>query len=402
MPSRPTTESMLDEVFRYQRQDGDARFVQFYSGKVRLVSRTQIDDVYEPIVIGEYDNLEDLYMVAKTENDRNQLIDQAARKGSDLYLYDDSDVQVVDTPFIEELDQFIKEGVSEQDIIDAARETVAYREATGLDEATLMCNLCKGGGCTWCDGEGSIAKYPEITISNLAGGERITLDLNIAEMIARGDISVKKTIFSKAYSHGSVSYEEGLYVLFSESMQRQLSGFNLDPDSSALLVDGKIHSVEALNFDLRVATNYWNRNGDTADIDPSEITYSRCAHAMGGSMGLMGGSKDYTAHELIFIAQHQVSQFLGSVFNNKGFNPKESWNIEVIPMKTADESLVELQKLVNNKGYCLSYTNFLAIGNNFMFLMQDESGNTVESLAINEYSFRMALENAKHKLVSGE
>lgn len=400
VPKAPSAETMLEEVFKHNSSGRDARFVQFSANGVRLLSRTQIDDSYENIVIGEYNGLNDLYEVARAENERKELTQKTFKEGVYAEFSSDSDVQVIDTPFIEELDQFIKEGVSEQDIIDAAKETVAYREMAGLDEAILVCGLCSGGGCAWCNNEGSITKYPDITISNPDIGKRVTLDLNVAEMIARGDASVKKSVFSKAYSHGLVNYEEALYVLASESIRKQLSGMGLDSESTSMLVNGVIHSVNVLDFDLHVATNYWNRNGRTAYTDPDEITSGRKSHAMGGILGLSGGSRDYTAHELIFVAQHRISQFMGSVFNKESFEPKENWDIQIVPMKTIDESLKELCHMVNNRGYNLGYSNFWAISNNYVFLMQDEEGNAVETLEVSDYSFRMALENAKQKLVS--
>lgn len=269
--------------------------------------------------------------------------------------------------------------VSVSDVRVAAESELKRREKYGDDEI-IDCANCRGGGspnCPYCQGGGKAAKYPYILLKNELTGEQNVLKLDLAELVASGDVKVGWGGFENSYSEDNYSSEQILHFEVSAYIDREIANLGIDKEN-AVKVWGDGAS--------RLWTGQSRAEGLRAYRSSHEGSVNQGYHlkAENGAEALENGQR---------MLSRAHSWRYGRIKDENGVVFAEEWLMR--PIRPLEESLNDLKTALHEKGYDLGFTHsFIATGEvGPSFYALDEKGNALQQLS-NDYDVRESLENA--------
>jgi hypothetical protein len=418
-------------------------------GRTRSFDR----EVKKPVLVTEYASLVDLYHGIEAERQEH---DDATREEREEVHERPSEVfgpapEQIGIEEPEELIDFKAKTVSEESIIEAANHIVEFREQSGIDEDAIICANCEGDGqlhhdtCGWCqggsyeirdmqgnitekkdpdspdpdctachgegahsstcvccEGEGTISKYPSLTLVNDHTGQAIELTFDIAKLLAEGAVSINRQVEEKAFDNGHIDHSTTTWITLSDWLAQQFTALGLDPQQSGINADGRFYeSNRSLSFDLQASYDSWRRTADTPmmGIHAGEVRAFRKANQTVGMLSRGKHGEILTGEDIVISAQHQVADYVPQAFNQNG-EKKQHQKLILFNLASLEDSFAELKGLVEQGGQTLGYSYSWYNGHSYNFYSMDEQDEIVNLLESNHQSFRSAVENAKLKLTA--
>jgi hypothetical protein len=264
-------------------------------------------------------------------------------------------------------------------------EPVSLREEGEVDPD---CNTCEGQGevtnsCLYCEGCGQSAKYPAINLVNAETGEERSISLDLATLVASGDVEVIVSQSDRDYGGGLKVARQSLVFCVSDYIDKCIDSIGIDRDNFVVIRGTNVFGISTWRDNTHVGESSWRQ--EDSKIDSSH-----------------GGSKaETTPKALLDKAQSSLSRSHNwqktMIKNEDGVGVEEEWIMR--PLRPFQESLEDLRVALSSQDYNLGYlvhSEGIDAGcPRFYALNQD--GSTARILSDGwkgKVSIRVSLENA--------
>lgn len=250
--------------------------------------------------------------------------------------------------------------VRAEDIKAAALAELKRRETEG-DEETQPCYNCQGEGkvesdrypaiygenfadgpvdCTCCDGAGKTTKYPTIILHNEMNSDERILRLDMAALIAQGELEIIEEGHEKSYPEGVEGAERVIRLSVSNYIDRNIAEMGINLQNAARVnQDNIIEGIHNDTTDPVALHALWNRD---------HLGNKLINHNFGSDMD----AADMLKACQKYIAQKFSSPY-GKIKDAYGMVTAEKWTIR--PLRPVQQALDELITVVTANGYKLGY-----------------------------------------------
>lgn len=431
-------------IFNDQIFGGDRRYLQFKADSIRCYTLVPTDEVVtvritfagqehsydkrveKPMLLAEYPSLVELYHGVENERQEHEDATRAEREELHEHLIEmlSSEPEQIEINEPEELKEFKAKTVTEGSIVEAAKRIVEFREQSGLDEDVIVCAPCKGNRqekidtnpsgsdhtashgegvqdsiCMCCNDEGTISKYPTLTLVNSHTGQTLDLTFDIAKLLAEGAVSITRHVEETALDNGYIDHSTKTWITLSDWLSQQFAALGFDPQQTGVNANERFYEASrSLNFDIEASLDSWKRAADTPDGDPGEIFAVRKANQTVGVLPWDMRAEILTGEDIIIATQHQVAEYMSRAFSPNG-DRKQHQELVLFNLMPIEESFTELKAAVEARGQSLGYSYSVYAGDcSYQLYLMNDKDEIVKVLENNPNSFRAAIENAKLKL----
>lgn len=246
------------------------------------------------------------------------------------------------------------------------------------------CNTCEGSGktqnnCPYCEGCGKAAKYPYIILKNEITGEERILKLDLATLIASGEVGLGWRGQEKIYQNDYQVSEKVLQFNVSAYIDKNIAEMGVDKANAARFAGNSLSRIESERANVTGQRASWRKQDGIVKAKPHD------------------SQSDAITTNMLHDAQLSLARAYawpyGKIKNDEGVAIAEEWVLR--PLRSLEETLEDLKTAVAHHGYTLGFTHsFIAtgeVGPSFFLLERD--GAPLQQLS-NEYSIRESLENA--------
>jgi hypothetical protein len=268
-----------------------------------------------------------------------------------------------------------------EDVQEAAARELVRRETYGDDE-TIPCVAAHGGrpvfDCTYCAGCGHAAKYPRIILRNEVTGEERQLKLDLAQLVANGEVAVELQARESIDPH-SQSVEKKLNFNVGDYIERNIVEMGIDPRTTMRDMGDQVQTLETGRDNIMGRRDYWRRRGGIV------------------SSGCNSGDKDMSADTTLARAQYALTRGHAWPFGRKrderGIVSSEVWSMG--PARSLEATLKDLVTGLDRYGYRLGYSlgGIATCEVAPAFYALDQRGSVLDQLS-NNYHVGEAMENA--------
>ena len=267
-------------------------------------------------------------------------------------------------------------------------EAVSLRENGVADPD---CGTCGGSGkqqndCPVCEGCGKQAKYPQIILNNELTGEERTLRLNLAALIAAGEVEVDWVGQEKVYANDYQVADKIIRFNVSDYIDRNLAQMGIDKKNSARVTQYGIAMLQSERANITANRAWWRKHEGKVETGPMHTVRGRNLK-----------TEVPTPASILENAQKNLAATFahpyGKMKNEQGIVVAEKWTIR--PLRPIDETLADIRTFLEQHHYTLGFSHsFIATGEvGPSFYILDSDGNALHQLSC-EYYMRESLENA--------
>lgn len=280
-------------------------------------------------------------------------------------------------------------GMNFMDITDDSDDSSVSLREYGV--ADPNCGSCGGTGrasnvCPTCEGRGEIAKYPRLVLHNDITDERRVLKLDLATLVAAGDVSVEWAGQEKIYPNDYQVGEKVIHVNLSAHIENQLAEMGIDSNNSAIFHEYGMRLLEPKRLDINTGRSWWRKHQGKIETGTNDGKRSRKK-----TKSAADGSSLLSDLQL-GLASRQAWPH-GKIKDDTGMVIADEWNIR--PLRPIEDTLEDIVTFLSSRNYTLGYTlSFIAteeVGPSFYVL--DSNGNALNQLSCS-YTVRESLENA--------
>jgi hypothetical protein len=282
-------------------------------------------------------------------------------------------------------------------------------------EPDPFCEECEGTGnrsitCSCCMGTGYMQLYPKVHIINEHTGDYQTLHINIAELVASGQVELKNRLIQSQFQDGFIYAEYQIGIKLQDYFKEKVAELGLDPENS-MLSRGR-HNMD-LGWELQdepLCNFYWRKNDGKVEQSWRYYGHSAETEEFNSEKALLGTQRTIARHFawpgiLIQDLKKDPEATRKEALNEYGkvLNKDNVVEEVAIPIKEVKPLLSQFNALIGGAeamGYKIGFANsFIATGETGpSFYLMDNAGNAITQLS-NDYSLRESVTNARSRLI---
>ncbi|MDB5169177.1 MAG: hypothetical protein JWO41_533 [Candidatus Saccharibacteria bacterium] len=266
------------------------------------------------------------------------------------------------------------------------------------------CKSCCGTGlaateCRSCLGAGFINLYPEVRLLNIATNESIILSLDLAHIIAAGELVLGGHLVD------TKGYLESCYELFSDVhgyLVRELEKLGVSAEDSIRVLGKKLQALDFHDAEMTIAQAEWRQLPD-GTTESSTISEENIIDGLRQAQVQLAG---FFAKPVITLEHYRfdpaaarvTAAKLGQVMTDGAV--VEETTFAARPARRLHEAFNDLVALAASKGYTLGYDQSPLNGHDVgpAFHVFDQNGQYKQALYVASH-LQTALENSWFELL---